>query len=183
MNANTPQGMHPLQGSRTPPGMYWSAAESARRCGVSRATIDRAIKSGKLAAEKDDEGAWRISPHALTEAGFNPGKPSPPEDADTTEGTAPVSAEVHQLTVELARVQADARVFAVERDSERQLREAAERERDLYRRMLEAPPETVASVVPAAAQSVSDPKPIPAPEQAPQSNVGRFRRAWNVLRY
>lgn len=183
MNANTPQGMHPLQGSRTPPGMYWSAAESARQCGVSRATIDRAIKAGKLAAEKDDEGAWRISPHALAEAGLNPGKPSPPEDADTLEDTAPVSSEVHRLTVELARVQADARVFAVERDSERQLREAAERERDLYRRMLEAPPETAASAPHAVSQSVPDPTPTPAPEPALRSNVGRFRRAWNVLRY
>lgn len=78
MTANTPQGMYPLQGSRTPPGMYWSAAESARQCGVSRATIDRALKAGKLAAEKDEEGAWRISPHALIEAGLKPGKPSPP---------------------------------------------------------------------------------------------------------
>lgn len=183
MNANAPQGMHSLQGLRIPPGMYWSAAESARRCGVSRATIDRAIKAGKLAAEKDDEGAWRISPHALTEAGLNPGKPSPPDRVDTSADTAPVSSEVHRLTVELARVQADARVFAVERDSERQLREAAERERDLYRRMLEAPPETAASAPHAVSQSVPDPTPTPAPEPALRSNVGRFRRAWNVLRY
>lgn len=177
MNANTPEGMHSLQGSRTPPGMYWSAAESARRCGVSRATIDRAIKAGKLAAEKDYEGAWRISPHALAEAGLNPGKPSPPEEEDTPTETAPVSAEVHRLTVELARVQADARVAVVERDVERQLRESAERERDLYRRMLDAPRETTTN----APQPAADP--TPAPEPAARSNVGRFRRAWNVLRY
>ena len=183
MNANTPQGMYPLQGSRTPPGMYWSAAESARQCGVSRATIDRAIKAGKLAAEKDDEGAWRISPHALAEAGLNPGKPSPPDESDTLEDTAPVSSEVHRLTMELARVQADARVFAVERDSERQLREAAERERDLYRRMLEAPQETTAHTPQTSVQTIDDPTSTPAPERGPQSNVGRFRRAWNVLRY
>lgn len=179
MNANIPEGMHSLQGSRTPPGMYWSAAESARRCGVSRATIDRAIKAGKLAAEKDAEGSWRISPHALAEAGLNPGKPSPPEDEDTLTEPASVSAEVHRLTVELARVQADARVYAVERDSERQLRETAERERDLYRRMLEAPqPNT-----PHIPQPTDVPTPGPVSEPAAQPNVGRFRRAWNVLRY
>src|SRR5699024_66568 len=183
MYANTPQGMHSLQGSRTPPGMYWSAAESARQCGVSRATIDRAIKAGKLAAEKDDEGAWRISPHALVEAGFNPGTPSPPEEADTHADTAPVSAEVHRLTMELARVQADARVFAVERDTERQLRESAERERDLYRRMLEAPPETATAAPQAVAQPAAAPTPDPTPEPPTRPNVGRIRRAWNVLRY
>ena len=117
MNANTPEGMHSLQGSRTPPGMYWSAAESARRCGVSRATIDRAIKAGKLAAEKDAEGSWRISPHALAEAGLNPGKPSPPEDEDTLTEPASVSAEVHRLTVELARVQADAARYSGEQEA------------------------------------------------------------------
>lgn len=183
MPANTPQDMPALQGSRTPPGMYWSASESARQCGVSRATIDRAIKAGKLAAEKDTEGAWRISPHALAEAGLNPGKPSPPEEADTLADTAPVSAEVHRLTVELARVQSDARVFAVERDTERQLRETAERERDLYRRMLDAPRETAANAPQTPAQPAPGPTPAPTPEQAPRSNVGRFRRAWNVLRY
>lgn len=174
MNADTPEGMHSLQGSRTPPGMYWTAAESARRCGVSRATIDRAIKAGKLAAEKDDEGSWRISPHALAEAGLNPGKPSPPEDAEMRTEPVAVSAEVHRLTVELARVQADARVAVVERDAERRLRETAERERDLYRRMLEAPQ-------PSGNQAVR-PTTAPAPEQV-SPNVGRFRRAWNVLRY
>lgn len=179
MNANTPQGMHSLQGSRTPAGMYWSAAESARRCGVSRATIDRAIKAGKLAAEKDDEGAWRISPHALTEAGLNPGKPSPPDRVDTSADTAPVSAEVHRLTLELARAQADARVFAVERDTERQLRETAERERDLYRRMLEAPQGSA----PVAPHPPVQPSPAPTPAGPSAPNVGRFRRAWNVLRY
>ena len=156
MNTGTPQGMHSMQGARTGLGMYWSAAESARQCGVSRATIDRALKAGKLAAEKDHEGAWRISPHALIEAGFNPGKPSPPTTADIPADTN-VSAEVHRLTVELARVQADARVFAVERDSERQLRETAERERDLYRRMLEAPRESD-EVAPQATQYAPSPK-------------------------
>lgn len=186
MNANTPQGMHSLQGSRTPPGMYWSAAESARQCGVSRATIDRAIKAGKLAADKNDEGAWRISPHALIEAGLGPGKPSPPDPAydreDRDEGDT-----LTRLRIELVEARAEARVLEVERDAERRLRvseqerrEAVERERD---RMLEAPLETAANAPQATAQPASAPTPGPAPEQAPRSNVGRVRRAWNVLRY
>lgn len=179
MTTSTRQGTPASHATGAPPGMYWSAAESARRCGVSRATIDRAIKAGKLAAEKDDEGAWRISPHALTEAGLNPGKPSPPDRVDTSADTAPVSAEVHRLTLELARAQADARVFAVERDTERQLRETAERERDLYRRMLEAPQGSA----PVASHPPVQPSPIPTAAGPSQPNVGRLRRAWNVLRY
>lgn len=182
MTANTPQGMHSRQGSGTPPGMYWSAAESARQCGVSRATIDRALKSGKLAAEKDDEGAWRISPHALIEAGFDPGKPSPPDPVPDLEDRDDGDT-LTRLRIELVETRAEARVLEVERDAERRLRvseqerrEAAERERD---RMLEAPPTTpVPTTEPASPPTA---RPAPAGPSAP--SVGRLRRAWNVARY
>lgn len=183
MNTGTPQGMNSRQGTGAPPGMYWSAAESARQCGVSRATIDRALKSGKLAAEKDEEGAWRISPHALIEAGFNPGKPSPPdpmpvEDRDELD-----------LRAEVIQLKADARVLTVERDTERLLRESVERERDsvarerdAYMRQLEAPPVPK----PDRPQLAPDPTPTPDPISATvgdKPKTGRFRRAWNVYRY
>lgn len=187
MTANTPQGMPALQGTRTPSGMYWSAAEAARQCRVSRATIDRAIKAGKLAAEKDAEGLWRISPHALIEAGLKPGKPSPPD-------TMPVEGRDElDLRAEVIQLKADARVLTIERDTERLLRESVERERDsvarerdAYMRQLEAPPVPKLDRPQTAPQLAPDPTPTLDPVIATgggRPKAGRLRRAWNVYRY
>ena len=172
--------MHSMQGARTGVGMHWSAAESARQCGVSRATIDRAIKAGKLAAEKDDEGAWRISPHALIEAGLNPGKPSPPDPVPVVDDRDQ-RGELERLRTELSDARADSRVLTAERDAERYKRESAERERDVYRRMIEGPSHSVT----AASQTVATPGPT-GPDAgytatAPPT-TSRWRRAWNILR-
>lgn len=180
MDTSTPQGMNSTHTNETPEGMFWSAAESARQCGVSRATIDRALKSGKLAAEKDEEGAWRISPHALAEAGLNPGKPSPPDMVVEDQAVGSVSREVHHLTVELERARAEARVQAARAD-------ALEEVVTVYRRQLDAP--APVEIDPVAASPVPPPEsaPIQTPQADParpaQANLGRFRRAWNVARH
>lgn len=157
----------------------WSAVQAAREAGVARSTIHEALKSGRLQATKDGAGAWRITPDALRAAGFAPGRQTkvhqPPGDRDHD--------DTARLRIELAEARADARVAVVERDAERRLRESVERERDLYRRMIEAPPETAVG----AQQTAEQPSPVQAPTptlaEAPRVNVGRFRRAWNVLRY
>lgn len=51
-----------------------SMGEAARQTGVSKATIHRAIKTGKLSAEKKDDGSYAISPAELFRA-FQPVKP------------------------------------------------------------------------------------------------------------
>lgn len=43
----------------------FSMAEAARQTGVSKATIHRAIKSGKLSAERKEGGGYAISPAEL----------------------------------------------------------------------------------------------------------------------
>jgi len=76
----------PLPGmpATVPTRPKWSAARAARECGVGRATIQRALDSGRIqSAERDDSGAWSIPVDALIEAGFIPGKPTPPDAADT----------------------------------------------------------------------------------------------------
>ena len=45
--------------------MKYSAGEAAKATGVSTATISRAIKSGKISAQKDSSGAWQIDPSEL----------------------------------------------------------------------------------------------------------------------
>lgn len=55
----------------------WSAAEAARRCGVGRATIQRALDSGKLPrAERLDGQGWAIPMSDLLAAGFSVSAPS-----------------------------------------------------------------------------------------------------------
>lgn len=89
MTASTPAQALPAnmpgQGDRP----QWSAAEAARRCGVGRATIQRALTEGRLAGAVQTERGWRIPLEALLAAGFVPSKPaaapkSPPGSPDRT---------------------------------------------------------------------------------------------------
>jgi hypothetical protein len=45
--------------------MAYSLVTGAAACGVNRTTILRAIKSGKISAERDAQGAWTIQPAEL----------------------------------------------------------------------------------------------------------------------
>ncbi|WP_312785436.1 helix-turn-helix domain-containing protein [Brevundimonas sp.] len=48
--------------------MMFSMGEAARQAGVSKATIHRAIKAGKLSAAKKDDGSYVIDPAELFRA-------------------------------------------------------------------------------------------------------------------
>lgn len=162
----------------------WSAVQAAREAGVSRSTIHQALKSGRLQATKDDDGAWQITPQALIEAGFRPGAPTKvhqPTTVDTDDDSATVPADVHRLTVELVKAQTDARVLEVERDTERRLREIVEAERDRLRRQIEAAPPQAPLVAPVAPPP-SDPIPTHAPAPG-RPSAGKWRRAWNIVRH
>lgn len=45
--------------------MAYSLVTGAAACGVNRTTILRAIKAGKVSAERDAQGAWSIQPAEL----------------------------------------------------------------------------------------------------------------------
>lgn len=186
--------LHPVPGTPTPTAdtgtarsgsaLKWSAARAARETGAARSTVLEAIKAGRLEATKDDAGAWQITPEALGAAGFRPGKPTPPDPAPVLEDRDKAD-ELERLRAELSDARADSRVLTAERDAERYKREAAERERDVYRRMIEAPPQT-APIAPQAAEQAAPSPTYKTTLDAPSndaSRVGRFRRAWNVLRY
>lgn len=171
----------PAAGRWSPNALKWSAARAARETGAARSTILEALKSGRLEGTKDADGHWQITPEALGAAGFTPGKPTPPdpqplEDRDD---------DAARLRLELAEVRAESRVLTVRLETERRILEAVERERDLYRRMLEQgessqnPPESTQ----AAEQAEPIPTHAPDPARPSQANVGRLRRAWNVWRY
>ena len=48
----------------------WTAAEAARRCGVGRATIQRALAAGRIPGAEQRESGWSIPIEGLLEAGF-----------------------------------------------------------------------------------------------------------------
>ena len=158
-------------------GQLFTAGDAARACGVARTTISRAAAAGRIAgAERDENGAWVLPLSGLLAAGFNPGKPSPPEDEKPHErdDSGVVDRDrMHEL--ELAVLRAEVR-------EQRTRADGLERERDLYRLMLEqgkpsqAPPEST--------QAAEQPAPIPthAPG-AVRPSTGKWRKALNVLRY
>ena len=149
----------------------WSAAEAARRCGVGRATIQRALTAGRIPGAEQTDAGWSIPLEGLLAAGFNPSAPSPPEDTappareHDRSATEPVPEQAHRIA-ELEQQLAEARRLA---DLERVRREAAEtlaaeraeRVVDLRQalRMLEAAP---------ADRPAPEPQPEPMPAPAPE---------------
>lgn len=107
-----------------------SLAEAAREVGVSKASIWRAVKSGRLSASRGDDGTYRIDPSELARA-------FPPEPARTAmvkqretaangEVTAVIAAKDDLITELRARITAaDARAsdLAEERNHWRALAE------------------------------------------------------------
>lgn len=55
----------------------WSASEAARRCGVGRATIQRALADDRIPGAIDTDKGWSIPIEGLLAAGFTPDRPAP----------------------------------------------------------------------------------------------------------
>jgi len=45
--------------------MKYTAGQAATATGISKSTITRALKSGKISGQKDESGAWEIDPSEL----------------------------------------------------------------------------------------------------------------------
>lgn len=59
------QPLRKIQMQRNARGMQYTAGQAAQATGKNIATITRAIKSGKISAQKDASGAWRIEASEL----------------------------------------------------------------------------------------------------------------------
>jgi len=106
-------------------GPVWSAAEAARRCGISRSTLTRRLAAGAIPGAILTDKGWRIPSHSLTrrlQEGDIPGRPpgfqqADQQPADTDQGhgdaTEDTTAQVAILTARL--------------ETERARREGAER--------------------------------------------------------
>lgn len=58
--------------------MKYTAGQAAKAAGVSKATITRALQSGKISGVKDNNGSWSIDPAELHRV-FPPVAHEPPE--------------------------------------------------------------------------------------------------------
>lgn len=163
----------------------FTAAGAAKACKVGRSTVHRYLEQGRLpGAERDADGVWQIPLSALLSVGWTPGRSPSVVDTDhghdrdsARDSDRGVSLEVHELTLELERARAEARAQSAKVD-------ALERVLALYERQLEAAPPKQAPIAPQTPPApVSDPTPAPEPVRPSQANVGRFRRAWNVVRF
>lgn len=149
----------------------WSAAEAARRCGVGRATIQRALTAGRIPGAEQTDAGWSIPLEGLLAAGFNPSAPPPAEDTapparEHDRSAAEPVPEQAQRIADLEQQLAEARRLAdlerVRRESAEALAaERAERVVDLRQalRMLEAAP---------ADRPAHEPQPEPMPAPAPE---------------
>lgn len=163
----------------------WSASEAARRCGVGRATIQRALTAGRIPGATETEKGWSIPLEGLLAAGFTPDRPTPPDqqpaDPLSTAREHDRAPDPHareqahrlaELEKELERERARADVEQARRIAAEQLAaERAERVADLRHalRMLEAAPPA-----PEPPPAAATPSPAPAPVSAPEP-VQRLR--------
>lgn len=84
-------------------GPVWSAAEAARRCGVSRTTLTRRLTAGDIPGAVKTSDGWRIPAQGLALAGLagrTPPDPQPEEPEQDAEH--PDAAEVADLRAQLA---------------------------------------------------------------------------------
>ena len=159
-------------------GQLFTAGDAARACGVARTTISRAAAAGRIAgAERDEAGAWVLPLSGLLAAGFNPGKPSPPEDEKPHERDD-VLDRVRQLEAELAvqhvRTHA-AEALAAER---------AERIVDLRQALRQLEQGESSQTPPESPQAAEQAEPIPTHTPGPvRPSTGKWRKALNVIRY
>jgi hypothetical protein len=113
--------------------MGLTLGEAAKASGISKATISRAIKSGKLSANKADGGAYSIEPVELYRA-FDLKAPSPtPEGVAETVPETPneTSRNTTETPLEHPEIKALAREVELLREMLAQKDEAIEREREM----------------------------------------------------
>lgn len=150
--------------------MSWSISQAAKETGLSKSTISRAIKAGRISALKQDDGAYLIEPAELFRV-YPRGVAQPSPDArheavrnPHEEAYTTPSHNLAILQVKLAMTEA---MLQQERENSRRQQETVE---DLRRRLDAASEKVLALAQPA--QSTSDAR-HDAPRNPPQP-----RRWW-----
>ncbi len=108
---------------------FLTPAQAAKRAGVSRPTINRALKSLKLTGRRDNQNRWQIVPEDLDAWSASRGR----EQAVTTENVQPVIIHDDQLEHLRAKLSAAREALAAETARAN----AAEADRDRWQAMAE----------------------------------------------
>lgn len=115
--------------------MSWSVSRAARETGLSKSTISRAIKSGRVSAAKQDDGSYLIEPAELFRV-YPRNVAQPPSDArhdavrnTPEEASATPSKDLEILKLKLAMTE---EMLAQERENSRRQQETVQ---DLRKRL------------------------------------------------
>lgn len=129
--------------------MSWSISQAAKETGLSKSTISRAIKAGRISALRQDDGAYLIEPAELFRVyPRRVAQPSPNARHDAArnpheESHATPSHSVEILQVKLAMIEA---MLQQEKENSRRQQETVE---DLRRRLDAASEKVLALAQPA----------------------------------
>ena len=99
--------------------MSYTLGEAAKACGKSKATLSKAIKSGKISAKKNEDGSFSIEAVELHRV-YPPVSETPKSEQIETPSTTPINTETSSENIEL-RVKLDAalqRIQDLEKDKE-----------------------------------------------------------------
>ena len=114
--------------------MPYSLKQAATATGKSKPTILRAIQTGKISAEKDEQGEWQIEPaelHRVYQPVPERNGSDEPECNDTQQADSPIEAALLRAEVQQMRE----RFASIDIDRERERHEASETIADLRRRL------------------------------------------------
>lgn len=143
--------------------MHYTLGEAAKATGKSKPTIQRAIKSGKISAHRNDDGSYTIDPaelHRVFDA-----LPRDRNDEGTMKQSVPPS-DTGVFQAEIMGLKAQIDLLVSERDH---LRRTLAEETEERRRL-------TALLTDQRVRAVE-----PAPQSPQEPSEGRLGRAWRIL--
>lgn len=165
----------------------WSAAESARRCGVGRATIQRALDAKRFPNAVKGENGWEIPLEDLLAAGFKPDRPAKPdedEDDRDDDRSGEVDLPEHlkrlvDLEIELAQTRAQVEIERVRREAAEEIASKVSAEKDKVISTQAAMLRMLEQAKPDPKQDVeAEPAPRPIPVVVEERPAGWWKRTF-----
>jgi hypothetical protein len=159
--------------------MSFDLSSAAAATGVAKSSVLRAIKAGRISAQRDDNGRWHVEPVEL----FKIFPPLPPTQPATHQHGVPerVTQLLEAQLAELKTALADMR-----QDRDRWIAEAADWKRQAQNLL---PPQPRDALPTQPAQPDENPvettgfqPPIPFATRSAAAQPSRFRRAWRWMR-
>lgn len=156
--------------------MAYTARQAANATGVATSTITKAIKTGKISAQRDEQGSWSIEPAELHRV-YPPKAENPLSKASIEQDAKPGNGvENRGLERLVETLQEQLRDLREDRDGWRGQAETWQHEADTWRRQAE----NLLMRLPAPAAPQAGPVTVPdAPASGQGKPVGRFwSRLW-----